>query len=112
MIGLLLLIASIVSVGSAFYRLAHDHYRSEWPFALLGGGVFLVSQFVFGFIIGFVLAVTGNGELLTGTYQLALAVIIYAVAGLSCAILYYSLKKNWEKHPKNNKENNSTIDNF
>lgn len=112
MIGLLILIACIVSVGSAFYRLAHDYHRSEWPFALLGGGVFIVSQFVFGFIIGFALAATGNGELLSGTFQLALAVIIYAVAGLSCAILYYSLKKNWEKNPKNNSENNSTIDRF
>lgn len=112
MIGLLILIAFIVSIGSAFYRLAHDYHRPEWPFALLGGGVFIASQFIFGFIIGFVLAFTGNGQWLSGTYTLALAFIIYLIAGISCAILYYALKRNWEKNPRNQKDDSKTIDNF
>lgn len=112
MIGLLILVAFTVSIGSAFYRLAQDHYRSEWPFALLGGGSFFVFQFIFGFIIGFVLAITGKGEWLSGTYSLALAFIIYLVAGIGCAILYYALKRNWEKNPRKSKDDNGTIDNF
>lgn len=100
-----------VAIGRFFFSLAHDHYRHAWGFAILGGGVFLGSQLIFGFILGIILALTGNLDVLTTTGGTVMISLIGLGVSLAvCGILYALLKRSWTKNPKNQKENNDLID--
>lgn len=109
---MILLLILTASIGAAYYRLAHDHYRSAWGFAVLGGGVFIASQFLLGFILGLIIVATGNADWLVTSNPIVLSLIGYAFAGICCGVLYMLLKKNWSKNPKNQREGDRTIDNF
>lgn len=95
-----------IAIGLAFYRLAHDYYRHTWGFAILGGGVFLGSQLIFGFILGIILALTGNMDVIASTGgTLMISLIGLGISLAACGILYFLLKKSWSKNPKNQKGN-------
>lgn len=103
---MILLLIITVLIGWAFYRLAHDYYRSEWGFALLGGGVFIAGHVVFSFITGIVLALTGNADvLLTSGGVILITIVVLAIDFIACGILYALLKRSWSKNPKNQKGN-------
>ncbi|MES2555711.1 MAG: hypothetical protein V4604_06145 [Bacteroidota bacterium] len=100
-----------VAIGRAFFSLAHDHYRHAWGFAILGGGVFFGSQFIFGILLGIILAVTGNLDVLTTTSgMLMINLVGFGVSLAACGILYLLLKRSWTKNPKNQKEDSNLID--
>ncbi|HLP53661.1 MAG TPA: hypothetical protein VK151_01475 [Fluviicola sp.] len=97
--------------GRAFFTLAHDHYRHAWGYAILGGGVFLGSQFIFGIILGIVLALTGNLDVLTKTSNsLLINFGGLALSAILCWILYALLKKSWTRNPKNQKDDSNLLD--
>lgn len=101
---MLIIIIITIAIGWAFYRLAHDYYRSEWGYAVLGGGVFIVGHVVFSFITGIILGLTGNVDVLTTGGGVALITIIVLAIDLAASgILYLLLKKSWAKNPKNKK---------
>ncbi|MBI3239206.1 MAG: hypothetical protein HYZ43_10260 [Flavobacteriia bacterium] len=93
-----------IAIGRLFFSLAHDHDRSAWGFAILGGGVFLGSQLIFGVILGIVLALTGNMDLLTTTSgTLMISLVGLVISAVSCWILFALLKRSWIKNPKSKK---------
>jgi len=96
MIGLFL----IYSIGKYFADLAYDHDRKRWVFAILGVATYYAGTFIFGFLLGFILALTGNGYLLDEISDFVLSLILLPFGILSTWILYISLKKNWIKNPK------------
>ena len=57
MLGLLLL----YWVGKYFYKLAEEHDKSKWGFAILGVVSYYAGIVVFGFITGIVMELTAPG---------------------------------------------------
>ncbi|ASS49551.1 MAG: hypothetical protein A3D31_02455 [Candidatus Fluviicola riflensis] len=108
-----MLISLIITaaIGRAFFSLAHDHYRHAWGFAILGGGVFFGSQVIFGIILGVILALTENLEVLSTTSGVLMINLIgYGVSLAACGVLYFLLKRSWTKNPRNQKESSDLID--
>lgn len=97
MIGILI----AIFVGRAFYQLAHEHNRSKGGYTVLGVGIYLAAQFLFAFVLGIVLALTGNLDLVDGGIggQLLISILAILIGGGITLLVYRSLKKNWESNP-------------
>lgn len=91
---MILLIIFTVVIGRTFFRLAHDYHKSEWPYALLGGGVFLGASILFSIVAVVIMLSGGAGTGLGGS--LIASIIAYALAGSVCLIIYRILKNKWE----------------
>lgn len=93
MLGLILL----YWIGKYFYRLAGDHDKNQWAFALLGIVAYYAGIFVFSIIIGTVVEIITPGywddfnEMLFGIMMLPFGI-------LSTYLLYISLERSWKKN--------------
>jgi len=82
----------IYFIGRAFFRLAEEHNRLKWLWAVLG----VVSYYVFSFIAGLLMAVID----LSWTIQNeGLSILIGVGLGIGLTIaLYHLLRHNWKKN--------------
>lgn len=95
MLGLLL----IVFIGRWFSKLAFDYDRNRWAFAILGVVTYYAGTLIFGFLLGIIIAATGNIDFLTdtNTFLISLMAIPFGIG--SCVALYYGLRSYWKKNP-------------
>lgn len=96
MLGLLL----IYFLGKKFYDLAFDNKRKPWAYAILGIVTYYGSLLLFGFVLGIILALTGNISFIEG-HDLLFSLMSIPIGLLSAYILYKVLEKNWKKSPVN-----------
>lgn len=89
----------IIFVGIRFSKLAFDHDRNRWAFALLGIATYYVGFYLFCFLLGIIIAATGNGSFLTETNAFLLALMGIPFGIGSCVALYYGLRSYWKKNP-------------
>ena len=94
MIGLLILIAPAFVIWRYFSELAHEYDRSRVGFAFIGIGVYFVSQILFGFILGIILAITGTFLELNDIVVDFMGILLGIGSAWLC---HYLLKRAWEK---------------
>ncbi len=90
MLGLLL----IYFIGKYFYKLAEDHNKSQWGFAVLGVVMYYVGIFIGAGAIALLIAyndATGLDDI--NEVMLGLAGVPFGL--LACWIFYKILQKNW-----------------
>lgn len=91
MIGLLLL----YFIGKAYYELAKDHGKNKWLFAIVGIVVYYASNYLFQFLIIFILEIFSPETLYQlNEFVLALIALPFAI-GATWGLLQI-LKKNWK----------------
>jgi hypothetical protein len=90
----------IFYIGRAFYRLAKQHDRSKWLFAILGVVMYYVAQLVFAAIL--LVIIYANDSYVTTQIELIATLGGIGIGALSVWLFYYLLKKAWEKNPKSN----------
>lgn len=90
MLGILL----IYWIGKYFYQLADKNDQNKWLFAILGIGIYYITQIVFGVILAF-LNEFGVTEIDLDSFALNLLGIPLGLLG--CYIFYILLEKFWEK---------------
>ncbi len=91
MLGLIL----IYWIGKTFYKLAGQHDRSEWGYAILGIAAYYGGQIVFAVLA--VLSLSLDESDLEGGGELAISLIAIVVGALICWGLYKYLEKQWTK---------------
>jgi purine-cytosine permease-like protein len=83
-------------VGRGFYRLAGEHKKSKWLWAVLG----VVFYYAFGFLLGVIMALV---NLSWSLQNKGLLTLLGIGVGIGCTIIIYRiLKYNWEKAPTPN----------
>tara|TARA_R100000951_G_scaffold80583_1_gene68380 strand:- start:30 stop:332 length:303 start_codon:yes stop_codon:yes gene_type:complete len=83
----------IYFVGRAFYRLAEEHQKSKWLWAVLG----VVFYYTFGFIIGIIVALVNFNWAIQNEIVLSFIGIGVGIGGT--IIIYHLLKRHWENKP-------------
>ena len=96
MLGLLL----IYFIGKWHADLAFKHDRKKWVFAILGIAVYYAGTLIYGVVLGFILAANGRLDMLEGTNEILWSLSAIPFGAGFTVILYYSLKRNWERNPK------------
>ncbi|MGV3611865.1 MAG: hypothetical protein ACO1N0_12995 [Fluviicola sp.] len=81
----------------SYYNLSKAHNRAHWSYGLLGGGIFLFSELLFVFLIGFLIVAADLRTDLPGVV-ISLTAIVFA-ASVAYGVRYL-LAKNWERNPK------------
>ncbi|WP_343631817.1 hypothetical protein [Fluviicola sp.] len=97
----MLTIIPIYLFWKSYYDLSKTHNRTHWAYGLLGGSIFLISQFIFVFLIG-LLIVAADLHVNVPDFVLSLTAIAFAAA-----VAYgveHLLKKNWERNPRDVRE--------
>lgn len=93
MIGLLLW----YWVGKYFYKLAEEHKKNKWVFAVLGIVVYYAGSFAFGILIGFFVEIFSPGFIDTvGERFFGFLMIPFGV--LSCYLFYKVIEEAWKKN--------------
>lgn len=93
----MLTIIPIYLFGKSYYNLAKLHNRNAWVYAILGGVIFLGSQFVLGFLIGIMMLMT-NSAVNIPPFVLSLFAIMFGA--LVAYGIQHLLEKNWSRKPK------------
>ncbi len=93
----MLTIIPIYLFGKSYYDLAKMHNRNAWLYAVLGGVIFLGSQFLLGFLIGIIMVIT---ETNLDIPSIVLSLIAIAFGALVAYGIQHLLKRNWERKPK------------
>ncbi len=81
----------------SYYNLSKTHNRAHWAYGLLGGAIFLFSQFLFAFLIGLIIVFADIRTDLPNIV-ISLAAIVFA-ASVAYGIEHL-LKKSWERNPR------------
>lgn len=92
MLGLIL----IYTIGKWFATLAFDYNKNRWVYAILGIVTYYGGILIFGFLVGMLIAATGNTSLLE-LPAIVLSLMIIPFGLLAAWILRTSLQKHWEK---------------
>ena len=92
MLGFLL----IYFIGKYYYNLAGYHDKNKWTYAIIGVAAYYAGTLLFGVIAGFVLALSTDISV-DDVDSLLLGLICLPFGVGATALLYYLLKKNWEK---------------
>ncbi|MBX2828672.1 MAG: hypothetical protein KTR22_10940 [Flavobacteriaceae bacterium] len=95
MLGIVL----IYFIGRTFYRLAEQHGRSPWGFAILGVLSYYAGTFILGLALGIALEFWGSYSIDTMS-DIQLALIALPAGLLASAALYFILKRIWKKNEK------------
>lgn len=95
MLGLFLL----YFIGKHFYELAEDHNRSMWGFAIFGVIAYYVGTFIGGIVL-FIAFDLLSSTSLESMGDIAISFMALPFGLLSCAGLYYLLKRIWSKSPE------------
>lgn len=82
----------IYFIGRAFYRLAEEHNRIKWLWAVIG----VVSYYAIGFIVGITFALFNLDWAVENEIILSLIGIGAGIGGI--ILFYHLLGKNWEKN--------------
>lgn len=93
MLGILL----IFFIGKYFYKLAEEHDKSKWGFAILGIASYYAGTFITGILLGVFLVIIGSEEFLDTTSELALGLIVLPFGMLASYLLYKALERTWRK---------------
>jgi len=105
MIGILL----IFFIGKYYYKLAENHQRSKWGFAILGLALYYVGTFALGFIVG--LFATLFNWLWFETMDERLLGLMFVPAGLASTYFTYKyLEKKWKNEESLNPEDEHFLD--
>lgn len=104
MLGILLLIGPLVGAWNYFWRLAQDHNRSRFGFAFLGLGTYIGSLVLAVMVLSAIFILTDNRAIVSGWMT---DIGCVAFAALCTGLLYYLLKRSWEK--KRSSENDSEL---
>ena len=94
MLGLVL----IYFIGKHYYNLAGLHEKNKWLFAIIGIVSYYAGTFVTGVVLGIVLLGFETSVDDLNTVVLALIAFPFGI-GLTI-LVYYLLKKNWQKTKK------------
>ncbi|MCB0444100.1 MAG: hypothetical protein KDC68_00290 [Gelidibacter sp.] len=88
-------IVIIFYTGKYFYKLAENYNKSKWGYAILG----VITYFVAAAIGGVILMLLDTQFELNINWEskLLLTVLILPFCVAICYLLYFLLKKNWEK---------------
>ncbi len=87
-------------IGKQFYKLAEEFDKNRWLFSILGILTYYAGQVLFVLVLflsdtfltsDFITTMT------TTTDELKLSVIAIPIGLLTCAALYFLLRKNWKK---------------
>lgn len=100
MLGILLLFF----IGKFFYKLAEEFQKSKWGYAVLGVITYYAGTFIYGVLYSVIFFINNPDafESDIDTWTLRLTAI---PAGLGLAyLLYYLLKRSWEKSKESNEE--------
>lgn len=100
MIGLLLL----YWIGKYFYKLAEEHNKSQWGFAILGVVAYYGGTIVFGVIAAVVMEIISPGFIDTFN-ETVFSLFMIPFGILCCYVLYKYLEKTWEKNKPVNEIN-------
>ncbi|GGG07674.1 hypothetical protein GCM10011344_05310 [Dokdonia pacifica] len=95
MLGILLL----YWIGKYFYKLAEEHNKSKWGFAILGIITYYVGTFLFGIILGIVIEQFSPG-FVESIDEMLLGIILLPFGILSCYIFYKLLENSWKEDLK------------
>lgn len=93
----MLTIIPIYLFWKSYYNLSKTHNRTHWSYGLLGGSIFLFSQFLFAFFIG-VIIVAADIKTDLPDFIFSLTAIVFAAS--AAYGVEYLLKKKWERNPK------------
>lgn len=106
----MLLIILLIIVIRSFYNLCKTYNKSKW-FILLGIAAYFIGEFTAGLILGVLDGIFTIGIEWENTFFMALIGLPSGI--LTIIIVYYFLKRNWNKEAKR-KQNNleSSIDNI
>ena len=105
MIGILL----IFFIGKYYYKLAENHQRSKWGFAILGLALYYVGTLALGFIVG--LFATLFNWLWFETMDERLLGLMFVPAGLASTYFTYKyLEKKWKNEESMNPEDEHFLD--
>lgn len=94
MLGILL----IYFIGKYFHDLALEFNKNKWLFAILGIATYYAGTFIFGFIIGFYVLITGDESVLE-LPDIVLGLMALPFGLLLTWGLYALLRKNWKNKP-------------
>ena len=97
MLGLLLL----YWVGKYFYKLAEEHDKSKWGFAILGIVSYYAEMVLFSFIAGIVMELVSPGFVDTMN-EMLFGILMIPLGVLCCYIFYKALESSWKKADSNN----------
>jgi hypothetical protein len=104
-IGILL----IFFIGKYYYKLAENHQRSKWGFAILGLALYYVGTLALGFIVG--LFATLFNWLWFETMDERLLGLMFVPAGLASTYFTYKyLEKKWKNEESLNPEDEHFLD--
>lgn len=81
----------------SYYNLSKKHNRAHWSYGLLGGSIYLISQFLFLFLIGFLIVIA---DLDANVPSIVLSITAILFAASVAYGVEYLLKKNWERNPR------------
>jgi len=84
-------------IGKYFSELAHEHNRSRWGFGILAIVVYIVSQLLFGLVLGIILYASDPDVVISRGMEMAVNVAGIVMGLVTVWLLYYLLKKAWEK---------------
>ncbi|TSJ42021.1 hypothetical protein [Fluviicola chungangensis] len=93
----MLTIIPIYLFWKSYYNLSKTYNRAHWSYGLLGGSIFLFSQFLFAFLIG-VIIVTADIHTDLPDFVFSLTAIVFA-ASVAYGVEHL-LKKKWERNPR------------
>lgn len=85
----------IYFVGKAFYKLAEEHDKNKWVFAITGVLSYYVGSFVGGIISYLLFDMIYSNNLFEEPNEIALTVVGILIGLLTCWGYYYLLKRNW-----------------
>ncbi len=95
-------------IGRWYYQLAHEFNKERWGYAFLGVGIAIAAQILFGFVTGFIAALTDNLQWLDN--PLIISLIAFAFAITCVVIVYNMLKRSWKKTAEVEKSNPNLLD--
>jgi len=84
-------------IGKYFSELAHEHNRSRWGFGILAIVVYIASQLLFGLVLGIILYASDPDVVISRGMEMAVNVAGIVMGLVTVWLLYYLLKKAWEK---------------
>ncbi len=83
-----------------YYRLGVEFNKQGWVYALIGAGIFFVSQIIAG-VIAVILDLTGTGEVIILTLVVSVGIT---------ALSYNLIRKSLRNNPGNTKGNDELLD--
>ncbi|MCX2679064.1 hypothetical protein OOZ15_03845 [Galbibacter sp. EGI 63066] len=88
MLGLLLLFW----IGKYYYKLAEEHHKNKWLFAIIGIVAYYVGTFIAGIVIAFI-----NPSFIENGNDIVLSLIVLPFGLLATYGLYVLLENNFKK---------------